>query len=168
VVEDPGNGQLARRCRGARLSRRRPLYCLIKRAQDAFNLYDDETLVLRSSSVSKGTITAEEGAVVSEVMLPGARVLTLVPIGLAAAAIELFGKTNVTYALLRALNRLPAEWDEAVEADAGEGAGGDNGNGNDGGDDHDGGADGGASGSGNGGTPPCGAGVTFIFLNGSL
>ena len=45
------------------------MYRLIKRAQEAFELYDDETLVLRSSSVGKGMITAAEWAVVAEVML---------------------------------------------------------------------------------------------------
>eukprot|EP00966_Prymnesium_polylepis_P063969 1483688-Prymnesium_polylepis.1 len=40
------------------------MYRLIKRTQEAFDLCDDETLVLRSSSVGKGMITAVEWAVV--------------------------------------------------------------------------------------------------------
>eukprot|EP00966_Prymnesium_polylepis_P289577 6688631-Prymnesium_polylepis.1 len=133
------------------------MYRLIKRAKDAFAL-DDETLVLRSSSVGKGIVTAAEWTVVSQVLLPGARVLTLAPLDLAVAAIELFGKTNVTFALLKALNRLPAEWVDAGEApDAGGGAGededSDGGDGNDGGN----GADG-ASGSGGSGAQPDGGG----------
>ena len=80
------------------------MYRLLKRSGE--NL-DSEPLVLRSSSVGKGVVTAAEWDVVSKVMLPNARVVTLVPLDLAVAAMTLYGKTPTTKAIMAALSKLP-------------------------------------------------------------
>ena len=100
------------------------MYRLLKRSGE--NL-DSEPLVLRSSSVGKGVVTAAEWDVVSKVMLPNARVVTLVPLDLAAAAMTLYGKTPTTKAIMAALSKLPDGWsseeedeDEAQDDEEGE------------------------------------------------
>lgn len=85
------------------------MYRLLKRTTEATGS-ELQTLMLRSSSVSQGMITVADWVVVSEVVPKSARVLVLVPLELAVAAMELLGESPITKMVLSALGKLPDDW----------------------------------------------------------
>jgi hypothetical protein len=73
-------------------------------------------LCLRKTSVGDGLITDAEWDFLREPLLSCVRVLTLVPIDVAAKAITVYGETERSAALIQALGYdRPAEWDEGGE-----------------------------------------------------
>eukprot|EP00966_Prymnesium_polylepis_P209826 4859842-Prymnesium_polylepis.1 len=94
-------------------------YRLITRANAAGNT-GAPALVLRSKSVAEGVITRQEWSdLISETQNPkGVRVLTLLPVDTAAAALILAGKYPMTVAILTAIGRLPPDWESEPSSPA--------------------------------------------------
>ena len=86
-------------------------YRLVTRS-NAIGQVGPPALVLRSKSIVDGLVTAQEwSSLVAETQNPnGVRVLTLLPINTAAAALVLAGKDPMTVAILTAIGKLPADW----------------------------------------------------------
>ena len=94
-------------------------YRLLQRTPDAAG----RALCLRKASVGQGLITDAEWAVLCEPFRSCLRVLTLVPVDIAVKAIAVFGETDRSAALIKALGfDRPSEW-EQDEDEAGEGEG---------------------------------------------
>ena len=90
-----------------------------------------KALPLRSSSVADGLITAEEFETVSShVMEERARVVSLLPVELACAAVRTFGCSPTSVAVLRAVGGdVPSDWSTSTSEDEEEGGEGEDGEG---------------------------------------
>ena len=87
-------------------------YRLVSRANATGNA-GAPALVLRGKSVADGLVTAQEwSSLVAETPNPkGVRVLTLLPVETAAAALIVAGKDPMTVAILTAIGKLPPDWE---------------------------------------------------------
>ena len=87
-------------------------YRLVSRANATGNA-GAPALVLRGKSVAEGLITAQEwSSLAAETQNPkGVRVLTLLPVDTATAALILAGKGPMTVAILTAIGKLPPDWE---------------------------------------------------------
>ena len=94
---------------------------------------------LRSSNVG-GLVTSTEWQVIARLMGSSARVVSLLPLELAAASLKMFGKEPVTKVILSSLDLLPDEWaSDEEESELGDDGGDDGGSGGDDGSDGSGG-----------------------------
>ena len=100
------------------------------------------SLSLRRSSIGTGLITTPEWEQMKSLAHPSVRVMTLVPVESAKAAILTHGKSDAGASLLSSLNAMPTNWSGTTKASVEEGEEGEE-EGEEEGDEHDGVADGG-------------------------
>ena len=73
------------------------------------------SLSLRRSSIDSGLITAQEWDKLKSLTHAGMRIMTLVPLETACAAILTYGESEVSISLLTALEALPDDWKPLVD-----------------------------------------------------
>ena len=89
------------------------------------------SLSLRHSSIDSGLITTSEWEHLKSLAHKNVRVMTIVPVESARAAILTHGNSEVNAWLLEALRALPTEWVDGGDASVGETAGAEEGEGSD-------------------------------------